>query len=173
MPLIMGKSPKSFSRNVSTEMEAGKPLKQSLAIAYAEKRKAKKEHEAYGGHIGYADGGFVKEEMESGYCKECDEGTCMAHGGIVDRAMKKHMMSKGGMVANDEDDEEMSDFHKNDFDDLAMRDDLEFNYTGENSGDELGDEREDEDRHDIVSRVMKEWRKKDRMPKAGVSHYGT
>ncbi len=42
MPLIKGKSPQSFSKNVSTEMDAGKPQKQALAIAYQMKRKAKK-----------------------------------------------------------------------------------------------------------------------------------
>lgn len=39
MPLIQGKSPKSFSKNVATEMHAGKPQKQALAIAYATKRR--------------------------------------------------------------------------------------------------------------------------------------
>jgi len=42
MPLIHGKSEKSFSKNVSTEMEHGKPQKQALAIAYAIKRAAQK-----------------------------------------------------------------------------------------------------------------------------------
>jgi len=42
MPLIKGKSEKSFKKNVATEVEAGKPLKQSLAIAYDIQRKAKK-----------------------------------------------------------------------------------------------------------------------------------
>ncbi len=40
MPLKKGKSPKAFSENVKTEMEAGKPQKQAVAIAYATKRKA-------------------------------------------------------------------------------------------------------------------------------------
>jgi hypothetical protein len=34
MPLMSGKSKKAFSKNVETEMDAGKPQKQSLAIAY-------------------------------------------------------------------------------------------------------------------------------------------
>ena len=49
MPLISGKSPQSFSKNVATEMHAGKPQKQSLAIAYAMKRRAAKKKMAYGG----------------------------------------------------------------------------------------------------------------------------
>ena len=50
MPLIKGKSPASFSHNVSAEMHAGKPQKQAVAIAYSEKRKA--EHMAEGGEAG-------------------------------------------------------------------------------------------------------------------------
>ena len=42
MPLIKGKSKEAFSHNVKAELAAGKPLKQSLAIAYATKREAKK-----------------------------------------------------------------------------------------------------------------------------------
>jgi hypothetical protein len=48
MPLVKGKAAKSkkgFSTNVKREMEAGKPQKQAVAIAYSEageKRKKKK-----------------------------------------------------------------------------------------------------------------------------------
>jgi hypothetical protein len=35
-------SPKAFKENIKTELKAGKPLKQSVAIAYAEKREAEK-----------------------------------------------------------------------------------------------------------------------------------
>ena len=42
MPLIKGKSQKAFKKNVETEMESGKPQKQSLAIAYDIQRHAKK-----------------------------------------------------------------------------------------------------------------------------------
>lgn len=85
-----------------------------------------------------------------------------AHGDIVERAMKKYM-SKGGMVANEE--EIIPDFEDNKFDDLGLRDDLEFSDTGANSGDEHGDDQEDKDRRDIVSRIMKSRAKKDRMPR--------
>ncbi len=51
MPLIKSKSKKAFSKNVATEMEAGKPQKQSLAIAYNVKRHAGKKHYAKGGQI--------------------------------------------------------------------------------------------------------------------------
>ena len=38
MPLEMGKSKEAFSHNVETEMNAGKPQKQAVAIAYSKKR---------------------------------------------------------------------------------------------------------------------------------------
>jgi hypothetical protein len=34
VPLIHSKSNKAFQKNVSTEVEAGKPIKQAVAIAY-------------------------------------------------------------------------------------------------------------------------------------------
>lgn len=45
MPLVKGnkaKSKKGFSQNVKAEVEAGKPKKQAVAIAYSEARKGKK-----------------------------------------------------------------------------------------------------------------------------------
>lgn len=42
MPLKSGKSKKAFSANVKTEMAAGKPQKQAVAIAYSVARKGKK-----------------------------------------------------------------------------------------------------------------------------------
>ena len=42
MPLKKSTTPKAFKENVKAELKAGKPLKQSLAIAYSEKRAATK-----------------------------------------------------------------------------------------------------------------------------------
>jgi len=45
MPLIKGKKAKSkkgFSENIKREMEAGKPQKQAVAIAYSEAGEGKK-----------------------------------------------------------------------------------------------------------------------------------
>ena len=42
MPLIKSKSKKAFSSNVKAEVRAGKPVKQAVAIAYSERRAAKK-----------------------------------------------------------------------------------------------------------------------------------
>lgn len=42
MPLARGKSKSTFSQNVSTEVKAGKPVKQAVAIAYSVKNKSRK-----------------------------------------------------------------------------------------------------------------------------------
>ena len=41
MPLKKGKSRKAMSANIRTEMRAGKPQKQAVAIAYSMARKSK------------------------------------------------------------------------------------------------------------------------------------
>jgi hypothetical protein len=40
MPLKKSTSPKAFKENINTEIKAGKPVKQAVAIAYAEKNAA-------------------------------------------------------------------------------------------------------------------------------------
>lgn len=263
MPLIHGKSPASFSKNVATEMHEGKPLKQSLAIAYSMKRRAKKEEERRkmedGGEVKKPDyyvsgdmklsgpgvrsieGAFKKQMAHGGRCEshgvemcEMCHGGKMAHGGFVheekatgyhslpeehekhnhaaihedDRMLNQHgeeevgpegieedsehhydrkvshpvenqsdhedmvgeimharrkHFSHGGRVANDT--PIVAGFEPNQFDDLVKDDDdMEFHYTGANSGDEIGDHREDEDRHDMVREIMRDRRKKGRMP---------
>ena len=42
MPLIKSIKPEAFKKNIKAELKVGKPLKQSLAIAYSEKRAATK-----------------------------------------------------------------------------------------------------------------------------------
>ena len=83
---------------------------------------------------------------------------------MVGRIMKQREMSysEGGRVANNT--PPVADFEDNQFDDLVKRDNLESDYTGANSGDKLGNATEDEELHDIVSRIMKSRAKKDRMP---------
>jgi len=42
MPLKKSTSPKECKENIKAEVKAGKPVKQAVAIAYAEKREAQK-----------------------------------------------------------------------------------------------------------------------------------
>lgn len=103
-----------------------------------------------------------------GICKACKGSMGMEKGGMVDdqdavsRVMRKHY-SMGGKVANDV--EPIVDGEENQFDVLAKDDGLEFSYTGDNSGDHLGDEHQKEDDRDVVSRVMRSRRMKDKIPR--------
>lgn len=81
---------------------------------------------------------------------------------MIERILAQHF-SEGGKVANET--EMSADHDPNQFDDLVLRDDLESDYTGENSGDEIGNEQEDEDRDDIVARFMRSKAKKGQMPR--------
>ena len=45
MPLIKSTKPEAFKNNVKAEINAGKPVKQAVAIAYSEKREAQKKKE--------------------------------------------------------------------------------------------------------------------------------
>lgn len=242
MPLSKGKSQKTFVKNLKTEIHAGKPMKQSLAIAYAMKRKGDRKKMSGGGDpgdtttppkpsptpvtipvdpdkaasaqksmraafnfaeggcpsCGYAEGGMIGAKA-SGY--EAHEGNDVKHNsaaytecekglnqkmpmtndsnedGFVNRIMEKRSQnfsgldrySKGGQVANQEHGEnnnEMAGFSPNEFDDLVLRDDLESTYgDDDNSGDALGNAQEDEDRSDIVARIMASRKKKDKLPR--------
>lgn len=42
MPLVKSAKPAAFKKNIATEVKAGKPVKQAVAIAYSEAREAKK-----------------------------------------------------------------------------------------------------------------------------------
>ena len=130
----------------------------SMALKYGMMKRAKK----------MAEGGFVMEEKRSGLPEETipeDKDNAAADAedqDMVERIMLKRY-SEGGMVANRT--PITADFEDNEFDDLVKDDELESSYTGANSGDEIGDEQEDEDRRDIVSRIMRSRAKGDRMPR--------
>ncbi len=55
MPLTKSTSEKAFKKNIKAEVNAGKPVKQAVAIAYSEKRQAKKKkkqvHTTSDGHM--------------------------------------------------------------------------------------------------------------------------
>ena len=48
MPLIKGKSEKSFHTNIKEMVKAGHPVKQAVAAAYSEKREAEKKEGTHG-----------------------------------------------------------------------------------------------------------------------------
>ena len=62
MPLDKSKSPKAFQKNIKTELAAGKPLKQSIAIAYDVAGKKKKTGEKISAAI-------KKDKMSKGKTK--------------------------------------------------------------------------------------------------------
>jgi hypothetical protein len=93
MPLIKGKSQKSFEKNVSTEMHAGKPQKQSLAIAFNMQRKAKKK-KAHGGEIKAASGRPTADNEETKRSERM-----MADGGKVKAASGRPTADEHPMTA--------------------------------------------------------------------------
>jgi hypothetical protein len=124
-------------------------------------------HFAEGGDIGLQDDPTQKRKDTADSMRKAFH---FAEGGeahhdkddIVDRIMLKKF-SHGGHVANDV--EPMVDGEEAQYDDLVKDDDLDFHYTGANSGDDLGDEREDYDRKDIVAKIMASRAKKGHMPR--------
>ncbi len=174
------------------ESHAGYSAKEKMSPEHAEQAKAEHykvlgemEHMGKPNIKGLAEGGeadpyhdslhdpeFHGEEEASGFVSH--EGNHISHNEaaeseddeMIARIMSKReqMYSKGGRVANDDHAFEYEFEEPANHDDLSRRDNLSFAYTGANSGDELGDERLDHDNNDIVSRVMKSRRKKDRLP---------
>ena len=66
--------------------------------------------------------------------------------------------SKGGEVADggDDDLEKLADSAPDNFDDLSLRDELDFHLDGDNSGDKLGNEQQEKDRSEAVARIMRQ-----------------
>lgn len=104
MPLSKGKSPKAFKKNMEIEMKAGKPQKQSLAIAYNMQSKNKKK---------MSKGGMAKAEADKAP-KDMDYGKddsslvrkpskFMAEGGKVQSFMKDNEKDLMGKFPPDDD----------------------------------------------------------------------
>ncbi len=147
MPLIKGKSKKAVSKNIETEMNAGKPQDQSIAIAMDVARHAKKA----------AHGGMMSASMPDGD-SEHYEGIADA---ILAKRRKARMMAEGGMV--DSDNEEtpamLSPYNHDNAD--AVKKEL---YEGDDDfEDQPMDSNEkdveiDSDDHDMVSKIRKKMR---------------
>lgn len=83
--------------------------------------------------------GGMAGDYQSSCTADCNS-PCEVHNmgeDLVGQVLKGRKMSQGGKVANEQG--SGVDGLPNEFDDLALRDDLEFSYTGANSGDERGD----------------------------------
>lgn len=89
MPLIKSKSKKAFEHNIKAEMEAGKPQKQSIAIAYSMKKKAKK---ASGGTV--ESGSPTMNMAEGGSISASNERRPMPDNRYDDSAMASRNSSK-------------------------------------------------------------------------------
>lgn len=112
----------------------------------------------------------MKKRMAKGgmACGDCASGQCMAHGGEVKdpgsdfdstvNDIMRQRYSRGGQVANDTD--MSADMKPNEFDELVLDGGEEFSYTGANSGDEIGNEQEDNDRDDTVDQIMRSRKKR-------------
>lgn len=97
MPLVQSPSPKAFKSNVRKEMQAGKPQKQALAIAYSTKRANK----AKGGMMKYAQGGMTEESgSQEVACPDCQMagGLCESHRPTKDLLPHRPNHAEGGMV---------------------------------------------------------------------------
>lgn len=153
-----GINPKSYEKGVS---EAGRSVRESREgdkeHMYKKNEKAKMEHDSVleelkempgptKGKSGFASGGTVKSgDPTMNYAEggTVEETPSQAGAGpyskmeeMVDCPHCKKSFSHGGMVANAQG--PGVDGLPNEFDDLALRDKLEFKYTGANSGDLVG-----------------------------------
>lgn len=100
MPLIKSKSDKAFKKNVATEVKAGKPVKQAVAIAYSTKRAANKARGGSTNPYDYdSDVDYYKAVGDPRGDEDDDEGPDLAP---KMSAVKKHKMklSTNKIVAN-------------------------------------------------------------------------
>lgn len=122
--------------------EQASPEKEKESAAAAEPE----EKGMVGGILHKADGGEIEGHQSEAEMLD-----------MVGRIMKKHY-SEGGQVANDVGVAE-ADKAPAEYDDLVLRDDLESEYDGDNSGDKLGNDAMDERDADMIARVMKSRKK--------------
>lgn len=161
MPLIKSKSKKAVSENIKTEMQSGKPQKQSIAIALNVQRKNKSK---------MADGGPVApKNIDPEKAKQIAEGFKkklggFAHGGEIEAPKsiaeaiikRKKMMADGGFVDIDKNAEEVQDDDYEDQNIEAADDDLDDSIPEEDQpmdSNEHSQELSDEDAHDMISKI--------------------
>lgn len=100
MPLMKSKSKKAFEHNIKAEMDAGKPQKQALAIAYNVKRHAAKK---------MAHGGIAGHPVDNTHLGEPHhKHNFMKSPSSISQALM-HKYAEGGMVEDAESDLEAQD----------------------------------------------------------------
>lgn len=178
MPLLKSKSKKAMSKNIETEMDAGKPQKQSIAIAYSMMRRAKKKKMAEGGLI---DPEHEKSNMEADIDthspiydnrKQADP---KGYSSTIELESNEHEDNRSAPDNTDDEDESLQQRmlkRPNDkedrsnvlFDGKAERlDPLKKEYREDQESIHLGRQDLDEadrDADDIVSRIMRKMRRK-------------
>lgn len=110
MPLMNGYGKKAMGQNIKTEMHAGKPMKQSVAIAYAVAKKAKEKKMAQGGWVEAEpmEKDKVNPNLMENYSEE-EHAPEVGYEGDDDDAMALHpaMFAMGGMVSGSEESDDM------------------------------------------------------------------
>jgi hypothetical protein len=137
MPLIHSKSPKAFEKNLKTEMSAGKPQKQALAIAYSLKRRAPKKM-AHGGPVELSAKLESRPEPEYTYASTAEEARNKLRKGLRDAGWldnpSVHELEHSRSVSEGE--PERSNFHSDDMTNIdEAHDSTEFDMEKERSTD--------------------------------------
>jgi len=129
-------------------------------------------HMCHGGKM-YAAGGEVDAEHEDERMLDYEDSEQDEAEDMVGRIMRQRMegseqedmlrYADGGDMPYDEprnEEEPVADFEPNDFERMNQEEVPQASYTGENSGDEIGNEMNDEEMRDIVERIMRQRRMK-------------
>jgi len=81
MPLIKSTSKAAFGKNIAKEMQAGKPQKQAVAIAYSERREAAKgKSEHHSGHSAKRSAEYHSKNVEPTQVRHSETMATMAKG---------------------------------------------------------------------------------------------
>ena len=84
MPLIKSTSKAAFGKNIAKEMQAGKPQKQAVAIAYSERREAakgkSKDSEHHSGHSAKRSAEYHSKNVEPTQVRHSETMATMAKG---------------------------------------------------------------------------------------------
>src|ERR1019366_3899741 len=181
MPLMKGKSKAAFSHNVGAEMDAGKPQKQSLAIAYSVKRKGRKM--AKGGQVPPQDEPRMEQEHDEPMDEPAEPKTSvspestdaskmpspkrhpMEDEEAIAKIMLENRLAKGGMVSdtsevNAPESYEDDEYAPNNDAFLSDEGDDEYSTSHPTMDNEEGHQEDDQQKYDIVSSILKSIRMK-------------